>query len=260
MFQFVFLFLCLFLYLFCAYFCPLINLHFFVYSCPSHAPIRRIVPEHGRTPEGEAFLSLKRGGDILTDPRMQQRECVFEDSSAWVGRLTDELTHLGSQLMPGGGGGMGSTLPIEGLLDELEDIASASASVSTPFVRGWGVETVRRMGVTYGVTGEYLLSLLDRWAAKAPEKHIHLLSSVTSALTDWRKVCVRQSSLHAVDIDQMHQAIRSGRLKLWLEKLRAHLGVLVGGGLQREVGRETLVLVEGEISAMKRYVDEMTIG
>ncbi len=222
----------------------------------------RIVPEHGRTPEGEAFLSLKRGGDLLIDHRMQQRECVFEDTSAWVGRLTDELTQLGGQLMPdgaAGGGGMGSSLPVEGLLDELEDIAAAAAG-GTPLIRGWAVETVRRMGVTYGVVVEYLLSLLDRWAAKAPEKHVHLLSSVTFALMEWRQVCVRQSSLRSVDIDQMHQAMRSGRLKLWLEKLRAHLGMLVGGGPQRELNRDTLVLVEGEIRAMKQYVDEVTIG
>ena len=125
-------------------------------------------------------------------------------------------------------GGAPPTLPIDAVLDELEDIAAAAAAAGAPLVRGWAADVVLRMGVTSGVAAEYLLSLLDRWSAKPPDRHAHLLSSATYALVEWKKTCSRPSASRAVDVDQMYQVIRSGRLKLWLEKLRSHLGVLVG--------------------------------
>ena len=50
------------------------------------------------------------------------------------------------------------------------------------------------MGVSYGIIVQHLLALLDHWQAKLPEHHTHLLSSVTFAMMEWRKTCVRFSA------------------------------------------------------------------
>jgi hypothetical protein len=81
--------------------------------------------------------------------------------------------------------------PLPALLEELEEVVAALAYAGCPSVRGWSVECVRRMGVSYGLIMEALMTMIDRWGSKEPEKHIHLLSSVTYALTEWLKISLR---------------------------------------------------------------------
>ena len=50
------------------------------------------------------------------------------------------------------------------------------------------------MGITYGVIVEHLFALLQQWQADIPEHHTHLLSSLTFALMEWRKTCLRSSA------------------------------------------------------------------
>ena len=96
------------------------------------------------------------------------------------------------------------------LIEELEEIASSVSSSSSSssalastesssncipdngidmnsFPRGWAVDCALKMGVRYGTVIECQMGILDRWNTKIPEKHTHLLSSISYAFLEWRR-------------------------------------------------------------------------
>ena len=74
------------------------------------------------------------------------------------------------------------------LTEELEDIAAAAASTGNPIKRGWAVDCTVQMGVTYANILECFMSFCDRWSSKVSQKHTHLLSSISYALIEWKKI------------------------------------------------------------------------
>jgi hypothetical protein len=95
------------------------------------------------------------------------------------------------------------------LIEELEEIASSVSTSSSSsalassesssysiqgsgadmnsFPRGWAVDCALKMGVRHCTVIECQMGILDRWNTKIPEKHTHLLSSISYALLEWRR-------------------------------------------------------------------------
>ena len=130
-----------------------------------------------------------------------------------------------------------------------------------PIVRGWAMECARRIGFTYGAIVECQLAMLERWTNKTPDMHSHLLSSITYSLMEWQKIAIRHSSTQSLDVDQIFQVIRTGRLKSWLEKVRSHMSMLsAAAGRVSDLTRDNLLYVSNEVQQMRNYVDELMLG
>jgi hypothetical protein len=98
-------------------------------------------------------------------------------------------------------------------MEELEDIATAAAGACTystcttsshrsndattieekskNMFRGWTVNCMVAMGVRYFDLTDCLMGILEKWNAKVPEKHTHLLDSITYAILKWKENATR---------------------------------------------------------------------
>ena len=98
-------------------------------------------------------------------------------------------------------------------MEELEDIATAASGACTysscatsshqhsdvttigekgyDVFKGWTVDCTVAMGVRYFDLIECLVSILEKWNAKIPEKHTHLLNSITYAILKWKDDATR---------------------------------------------------------------------
>jgi hypothetical protein len=98
-------------------------------------------------------------------------------------------------------------------MEELEDIATAAAGAcryttsshqnndtttikekSKNMFRGWTVNCTVAMGVSYFDLTDCLMGILEKWNAKVPEKHTHLLDSITYAILKWKEDATRYRS------------------------------------------------------------------
>ena len=97
-------------------------------------------------------------------------------------------------------------------MEELEDIATAAAGACTystsatssqqnddtttqekskNMFKGWTVNCTFAMGVRYFDLTDCLMGILEKWNAKVPEKHTHLLDSITYAILKWKEDATR---------------------------------------------------------------------
>lgn len=60
--------------------------------------------------------------------------------------------------------------------------------------RGWTVNCTVAMGVRYFDLTDCLMGILEKWNAKIPEKHTHLLDSITYAILKWKEDATRYRS------------------------------------------------------------------
>ena len=99
------------------------------------------------------------------------------------------------------------------MIEELEDIATAASGACTystcapssqqhsdvttndekgsKIFKGWTVDCTVAMGVRYFDLIECLVSVLEKWNAKVPEKHTHLLNSIAYAILKWKDDATR---------------------------------------------------------------------
>lgn len=66
----------------------------------------------------------------------------------------------------------------------------------------------------------------------------------------------RQSSARSTDIDQFYQAVRTGRLKLWIEKIKRYTPNIQYENLS-EFAQKDLELVSLELKELKSYIDDL---
>ena len=239
------------------------------YYINSNLTSNSIIPCEASTAEGQYFLTSKHNDHIcFTDKRLQQREFLFEANSNWLSHLAETFIHLGSQLNSPEGS---FAFPLSNLLEEFEEISATLAMAKSPISRGWSVECMRRVGVSYGIAIECLIALTDKWSAKAPRKLIHMLSNISYSLVSWKKLAsIRMhSSSRGEEVEEMFQIVKSGVLRIWLERIRSHLGTLSGIGAasssSSSIGGRMMIIdefavVDTEIKQMKSYVDELTLG
>ena len=79
------------------------------------------------------------------------------------------------------------------LLEEVEEIASVLSTGGSQgaLSRGWTVELMSRIGLTYGTILEFFLEFMDRWSSKSLQSRVHLISSASFCLTAWKSVSMR---------------------------------------------------------------------
>lgn len=86
---------------------------------------------------------------------------------------------------------------------------------------------------------------------------LHPITACMSAcLTLPSLLYFRQSSARSTDIDQFYQAVRTGRLKLWIEKIKRYTPNVQYENLS-EFSQKDLELVSSELKEMKNYIDEL---
>ena len=128
------------------------------------------------------------------------RDVMFEDVDQWLPALQLQVVQLGKQLQ-------GSpTLPFCEVLEELEELLatlaivqslerqgdqSRSAVAGAAWSRGWTVRCFLEVGIAHAALLEAFMEVLDRWAGKAPEKLLHVLSSASYVLMAWTKTAVQ---------------------------------------------------------------------
>ena len=150
--------------------------------------------------------------------RNQRSDVAFEQSEAWLPGLQAQVVQLAQQLTSQSGSaqsGRGaavsgspstplSAFPSALVLEELEELAAtlsvcaagedeegAAATESKQGAgrveRGWTARCLVEVGFSYGALVESYMEIFDRWAGKAPEKLLHLLSSTVFALLQWTR-------------------------------------------------------------------------
>ena len=136
--------------------------------------------------------------------RHQRNDVVFESSAQWLPTLQMLVVQLGQQLQ---GASASPAFPCAVVLEELEEISSAltvstivdgigstagaGAGVGVGVVRGWSTRCFYDIGFSHGTLVESYIEIFDRWAGKAPEKLLHILSSTTFVLLHWTR-CVAE--------------------------------------------------------------------
>jgi len=206
--------------------------------------IFRIVPEDAQTEEGRLFLQLKReAGRMDVDKRHQRRDVLFEASEQWQPQLGERVTELAKQLGP-----LSPAFPSLLVLEELEELAATLFVCTGAGDRGFTARCLREVGFTPSALLEAYMEVFGRWAGKAPEKLLQALSSAVYVLLHWGE-----------DDRQLLQAVRSGRLSGWVEKLRRHVSTLGA----RKMSPPCAVLLQevgGELAEVRRRVAELTMA
>jgi len=222
--------------------------------------IYRIVPETGSSIESATFLAYKRNSDLIdTYERYQQfRHVSFENAQQWLPALESKLVHLGRELLGDSDSPRSSTFPVLVILEEVEELISTLTACDVPTRRGITSQICYDIGMSHGSLIEAYMEIFDRWAGKAtPDKLLQILSSSSLALLHWSRLAAQQSTLHTGATRDLAQAVRSGRLRGWLEKLRRHISALSGRQLSAK-SRELLENTSNEFYEVQQRVTELT--
>ena len=113
-------------------------------------------------------IPVLEAADMLTEP--------CSACGASVGASCDVTTR----------GARGATI-----VDGIGSTAGAGAGVGVGVVRGWSTRCFYDIGFSHGTLVESYIEIFDRWAGKAPEKLLHILSSTTFVLLHWTR-CVAE--------------------------------------------------------------------
>lgn len=220
--------------------------------------IYRIVPETGSSIESATFLAYKRDSDLIdTYERYQQsRHISFEHAQQWLPALETKLVQLGRELLGDSDSPRSSTFPVLVILEEVEELVSTLTSCGVPTRRGITGQLCYDIGMSHGSLIEAYMEIFDRWAGKPPEKLLQILSSSSLALLHWSRLAAQQSTLHTGATRELAQAVRSGRLRGWLEKLRRHISTLGGRQLSAK-SSELLENTSNEFYEVNRRVTEL---
>lgn len=111
------------------------------------------------------------------------------------------MVRLAQQLLqsaePGQGVSVGAAaFPSTLVLEELEEIAATLSICSTDAAGAGGEEAHTKhwttrcffdVGFSHGSLVESYIEIFDRWAGKAPEKLLHILSSTVNVLLVWTR-------------------------------------------------------------------------
>lgn len=68
----------------------------------------------------------------------------------------------------------------------------------------------------------------------------------------------RHSTVRSSDSDRLYQVAQSGRLKLWIDKLRSHTSSFLNLRLSEE-SKKHLKIVSLELEEMRSYVNDLTV-
>ena len=140
----------------------------------------------------------------------------------------------------------------------MEELVSTLSACGVPTSRGITGRLCHDIGMSHGSLIEVYMEIFDRWAGSAtPEKLLQVLSSSSLALLEWSRLAAQQSTLHTGATRELAQAVRSGRLRGWLEKLRRHITSLSGRELSSR-SSELLENTSNEFTEVKRRVTELT--
>ena len=79
------------------------------------------------------------------------------------------------------------------LHEELEEITSVISTGGSQgsINRGWTVDLMSKIGLTYGAIIESIFEFMDKWGSKSLEKRVHLLSSASYCFTEWKSISKR---------------------------------------------------------------------
>lgn len=110
------------------------------------------------------------------------------------------MVQLAQQLLqsvdPGQGVSVGAAaFPSTLVLEELEEIAAtlsmcsaeAGSGAEDAHAKNWATRCFFDVGFSHGSLVEAYVEIFDRWAGKAPEKLLHILSATVSVLLLWTR-------------------------------------------------------------------------
>jgi len=190
--------------------------------------IYRYVPIRSSSGEGQQFLRSKRSRDrsvnaIEVYERYNSTAACFEEASLWLPAMFKAVSTLGEALL-------GSvSFPGIIVLDELEDIVTTLRACQVSLNRGLLTDCFLDMGMSFGGLLELYIDLFDLWSAKkSPDKQLQILSSASILLLQWTDITMQRSSIgdSATFGRELMVAIRSGRMRGWIEKLRRYISSL----------------------------------
>lgn len=134
---------------------------------------------------------------VCCNHRHQQSTAKFESPAQWLPSLELLVVQLAQQLLqsvePGQGISVGAAaFPSTMVLEELEEISATlgicSAETSEDArTRNWTTRCFYDVGFSHATLVESYVEIFDRWAGKAPEKLLHILSATVYVLLLWTR-------------------------------------------------------------------------
>lgn len=134
--------------------------------------------------------------------RRQRADVVFESTGLWLPILCEHVVELGRQLRAAESSS--TAFPFSAILEELEELSSVLTAVcflhrkdenchvniddvdaQLRYFRGWTAQCMKDIGFAFSTLVEAYMEIFDRWAGKAPEKLIQVLSSTSFILRQW---------------------------------------------------------------------------